>query len=61
MLQRGSDTVAQWLYLLIGGIGLVGIAWMCAGLCLVLLGITRWLGKAFERQQRLRPETGGAA
>jgi ATP:ADP antiporter, AAA family len=60
VLQRGSDTVAQWLYLLVGGIGLVGIAWMCAGLCLVLMAITRWLGKAFERQQRSRPETGGA-
>jgi AAA family ATP:ADP antiporter len=61
VLQRGSDTVAQWLYLLVGGIGLVGIAWMCAGLCLVLMAITRWLGKAFERQQRSRLETGGAA
>lgn len=61
VLQRGSDTVAQWLYLLIGGIGLVGIAWMCAGLCLVLLAITRWLGKAFESQQRLSPGAGGVA
>ena len=38
VLQRGSDAVAQWLYLLIAGITLSGIAWMCAGLCVLLLG-----------------------
>jgi hypothetical protein len=27
----------------------------------VLMGITRWLGKAFERQQRMGPQSGRAA
>ncbi|HEU4778346.1 MAG TPA: hypothetical protein VFS58_00545 [Steroidobacteraceae bacterium] len=53
VLQRGADSAAQWLYVLIAGIGLVGIAWFCAGLCVLLLAATRMLGRAFEtRQQR---------
>lgn len=52
VLQRGSDAVAQWLYLLIAGISLSGIAWMCAGLCVVLMGVMRSLGKGFEKRQR---------
>ena len=52
VLQRGSDTAAQWLYLLIKGAGLVGIAWICAGLCIALLAATRRLGKAFDTRQR---------
>jgi AAA family ATP:ADP antiporter len=61
VLQRGSDTAAQWLYLLVGGIGLVGLAWLCAALCLALMALTGWLGKAFERQQRARLTPAGAA
>jgi AAA family ATP:ADP antiporter len=52
VLHRGSDALAQWLYLLVAGIGLVGIAWICAVLCLVLICIMRALGKGFERRQR---------
>ena len=53
MLQRGADAVAQWLYVLdrrhrAGP----GIAWVCAGLCVVLLCATRTLGKGFETRQR---------
>jgi AAA family ATP:ADP antiporter len=48
VLHRGSDALAQWLYLLIAGITLSGIAWMCAGLCVLLLGLMRILGKGFE-------------
>jgi AAA family ATP:ADP antiporter len=55
VLQRGSDAVAQWLYLLIAGITLSGIAWMCAGLCVFLLFIMRSLGKGFEALQRSGP------
>ncbi len=51
VLQRGADSAAQWLYVLIAGIGLVNIAWMCAALCVVLLGATRSLGRAFESRQ----------
>ncbi len=56
VLQRGADSAAQWLYVLIAGIGLVGIAWFCAGLCVVLLAATRTLGRAFE--VRSSPEPG---
>jgi AAA family ATP:ADP antiporter len=52
VLQRGADAAAQWLYVLIAAIGLVGISWLCAGLCIVLLGATISLGKAFESRQR---------
>jgi AAA family ATP:ADP antiporter len=52
VLHRGSDTLAQWLYLLVAGLGLAGIAWICGALCLVLLGATRYLGTAFEARRR---------
>ena len=52
LLQRGADAASQWLYVLIAGIGLAGLAWTCLGLCAVLLGATRSLGKAFESRQR---------
>jgi ATP:ADP antiporter, AAA family len=61
VLQRGSDTIAQWLYLLIGGIGLVGIAWLCAALCVVLLAIMRGLARGFERRQRADAAPAGAS
>jgi hypothetical protein len=44
--------MAQWLYLLIAGLTLSGIAWLCAGLCVLLLGLTRSLGKGFETRAR---------
>jgi AAA family ATP:ADP antiporter len=50
VLHRGSDAIAQWLYLLIAGIALSGIAWMCAGLCVLLMGLMRALGKGFENR-----------
>jgi len=51
VLQRGSDAVAQGLYLLIAGITLAGIAWMCAALCVVLMFVTYALGKGFDARQ----------
>jgi AAA family ATP:ADP antiporter len=58
VLYRGSDAVTQWLYLLIAGISLSGIAWMCAGLSVFLMGIMRSLGKGFEhRAQHGEPVT----
>ena len=61
VLYRGSDAVAQWTYLLIAGITLSGIAWMCAGLCVALLGLMRWLGKGFETRQRSGAPTTAAS
>jgi AAA family ATP:ADP antiporter len=60
VLHRGSDALAQGLYVLVAGVGLVGIAWGCATLCLVLLGITWSLGKAFE-SRRAGTQRAGAA
>lgn len=51
VLQRGADSAAQWLYVAISGIGLVGISWLCAGLCVALLGATRTLGRMFEHRR----------
>jgi len=51
VLQRGADSASQWLYVLIAGIGLAGIAWACAGICVLLLAATRTLGRAFEVRQ----------
>lgn len=59
VLQRGADAASQWLYVLIAAIGLVGISWLCAGLCVVLLGATVSLGKAFEARQRAKSDPGG--
>jgi len=61
VLQRGADSAAQWLYVLIAGIGLVGIAWFCAGLCVILLAATRVLGHTFEARQRMSSPPSGAA
>jgi AAA family ATP:ADP antiporter len=52
VLQRGADVVSQWLYLLVAGIGLVGIAWLCAGFCVAMLGATTYLGRAFEKRRQ---------
>jgi ATP:ADP antiporter, AAA family len=52
VLQRGSDTGAQALYKLVEGAGVVGLSWLCIGLCAGLLVSTRTLGRAFETRQR---------
>jgi ATP:ADP antiporter, AAA family len=52
VLQRGADSAAQWLYVLIASVGLASLAWICAGLCILLLGATRTLGRSFEDRQR---------
>ena len=57
VLQRGADSAAQWLYVAIAGIGLAGIAWSCAGLCVLLLAATRTLGRAFEQRQQREPQS----
>ena len=52
LMQRGADAASQWLYVFIAGIGLAGLAWACLGLCVVLFGAARSLGKAFESRER---------
>ena len=36
----------------VAGLGLAGVAWVCAGLCVAMLGATTYLGRAFEVRQR---------
>ena len=47
----GADMAAQWAYLLVAGLGLAGIAWICGALSLALLGATTVLGRAFEARR----------
>jgi AAA family ATP:ADP antiporter len=51
VLVRGADTAAQWAYLLVAGLGLSAIAWICGALCVALLGATTVLGRAFENRR----------
>jgi AAA family ATP:ADP antiporter len=50
-LQRGADSLGQWVYVLVAPLGLAGIAWLCAGLSVALLGATMRLGRAFETRR----------
>jgi hypothetical protein len=52
VLQRGADSAAQWLYVLVAGVGLAGFAWLCGALSLVLLLATSRLGRTFESRRR---------
>jgi AAA family ATP:ADP antiporter len=51
VLQRGADSLGQWVYVLVAPLGLAGIAWLCAGLSVALLGATTRLGRAFETRR----------
>jgi len=60
VLQRGADAGGQWLYVVVAAAGMAGIAWMCAALCVALLGATLSLGKAFENRQSAGETTAAA-
>jgi AAA family ATP:ADP antiporter len=51
VLQRGADSLGQWVYVLVAPLGLAGVAWLCAGLSIALLGATTRLGRAFETRR----------
>jgi AAA family ATP:ADP antiporter len=55
VLQRGADTIAQWLYLPIAALGLAGISWICGALCFALLAATTVIGRAFETGRGVGP------
>jgi len=46
--------VAQWVYSPIAllGVGLAGVAWICAGFSMAMLAATLYLGRAFERRRK---------
>ena len=51
VLQRGSDSVGNGIYVLVAGIGLAGLAGICAAACVLLIVGARWLGAAFADQE----------
>lgn len=50
VLQRGADTLGNWLYVLLAGLGLAGLSALSAAICFALIAATWWLGRSFERQ-----------
>ena len=52
LLQRGGDSAGQLTYPLISGLGLAGVAWVCVGVCVVMLGVAVSLARGFEREDR---------
>ncbi len=50
VLQRGADTLGNWLYVLLAGLGLAGLSALSAGICVVLIAATWWLGASFEKR-----------
>ena len=51
LLQRGGDSAGQATYPLVAGLGLSGVAWVCAGVCVLMLAGALWLGSAFGRRE----------
>jgi len=51
LLQRGSDSLGNVLYILVSGVGLAAIAGLCAAACVLLLVGARWLGASFADQE----------
>jgi ATP:ADP antiporter, AAA family len=51
VLQRGSDSIGNGLYVLIAGWGLAAIAGVCAAACVLLIVGARWLGAVFADQE----------
>ena len=51
LLQRGGDSAAQATYPLVAGLGLAGVAWASAGVCVLMLAGAVWLGTAFGRRE----------
>jgi AAA family ATP:ADP antiporter len=51
VLQRGSDTVGNGIYVLVSGVGLASLAGLCAAACVLLIVGARWLGAAFADQE----------
>ena len=51
LLQRGGDSAGQATYPLIAGFGLTGVAWVSAGICVLMLIGAIWLGGTFSRRE----------
>lgn len=51
LLQRGGDTLAQLTYPFVAGLGLVGVAWVLAGVSVAMLMVALWLAAVFSRSE----------
>jgi ATP:ADP antiporter, AAA family len=51
LLQRGGDSVGQLTYPLVAGLGLSGVAWVCAAICVVMLAVAQGLARGFQRHE----------
>ncbi len=51
LLQRGGDSLGQWLYGFVAVLGLAANAWICALFSLLMLGVAIWLGGQFSRSE----------
>jgi AAA family ATP:ADP antiporter len=56
LLQRGGDSLSQWIYPSVAGLGLAGVAWVLAGVSIAMLAVALWLAAVFSRRER-SPET----
>jgi len=52
VLQRGADSLGNWLYQPLAVLGLAGLAWMSAAACVLLTFAARRLAAAFEDRER---------
>lgn len=50
LLQRGGDSLAQLSYPLVAGLGLAGVAWVCAALCALMLAVMMGLARGFQHR-----------
>jgi AAA family ATP:ADP antiporter len=51
LLQRGGDSVGQLAYPLVAGLGLAGVAWVCAAICVLMLAVAQGLARGFQRHE----------
>lgn len=52
LLQRGGDSLGQFSYPLVAGLGLAGVAWVCALLCVAMLVLAMGLARGFQQRER---------
>jgi AAA family ATP:ADP antiporter len=55
VVQRGADTLGQTIALGMTSLTLTMLGWLSAAVCLVLIGVTTWLGSVFEARRASMP------
>jgi AAA family ATP:ADP antiporter len=52
LLQRGGDSIGQFSYPLVAGLGLAGVAWVCVAICVAMLAVAQHLARGFQQHER---------